>query len=132
MPAAIPSEAKSPEPKSKPEKKEETIPAQSADVELIMDLAVTSLIDGKPLSMEQKGDVVEQLHTTEGREVLAYRLSDITQPTLVAPMEAFKCFSEVVGYLLTMYVMERTLNNEVTIIVLTLSRNIYTIVLLAG
>ena len=102
--------------------------AFSRDIKIIFEQTLVDLTEGKTLSLEEKGTVIDQLHKPSGKEEFAEVLSNITNQTEIQPLEAFKTLGELVNYLLTSLVMEKKFDTQILSIVLNVSRNVYTTV----
>eukprot|EP01022_Parablepharisma_sp_SALTPOND_P008125 TRINITY_DN135244_c1_g1_i1.p1 TRINITY_DN135244_c1_g1~~TRINITY_DN135244_c1_g1_i1.p1 ORF type:complete len:959 (-),score=137.76 TRINITY_DN135244_c1_g1_i1:45-2921(-) len=109
-----------------PVKDKETEESKAMELlRLDFEQAMITLTDGKPLSVEQKTTLIEHLHKIEGREVFAELLSNITQPLSIVSVESLKSMGEIVNYLLNTYFMDRVYDDEILLIVINASRNIY-------
>ena len=100
----------------------------SDDIRLAYEQAIISLIEDKPLLLEEKTKLIEHLHKKKGRKVFSELLATITEPVFVSSKESFKNIGQLINYMLNIYLMEQEYDYEALLAVLNTSKNIYSII----
>eukprot|EP00826_Nyctotherus_ovalis_P036575 TRINITY_DN3257_c0_g6_i2.p1 TRINITY_DN3257_c0_g6~~TRINITY_DN3257_c0_g6_i2.p1 ORF type:complete len:723 (-),score=163.69 TRINITY_DN3257_c0_g6_i2:91-2238(-) len=84
------------------------------------------IIGGKPLSMEEKVEAIQEINTSIGKQVFADLLLHIDKP-MPFPLESFREFGELVVHFLNVLAFHRDKNNSLMLAtVLNLCENVHT------
>ena len=78
----------------------------SNDYQLVLDKLSQMIYESKPITMEERGEIVHVLNDQRIRESVTEILMDIKAPKRIHNLDCLKLLSDVIRFLLTLFVHE--------------------------
>ena len=82
------------------------------DYQLVLDKLSQMIYESKPITMEERGEIVHVLNDQRIRESVTEILQDIKAPKRIHNLDCLKLLSDVIRFLLTLFVHEQQIDYE--------------------